>query len=240
VPCCPVCLASQLPAFIAPRSTSTIILGQQGIHPIPVYITSAASKNVSPLTAQPTNYPSHADVFPLHDYLTFIHHTYDLTLTMAQKFLKEDAELAESPRPITSGSQESVHPSLHPSLMKVPVTPGIHLGEYDTQGSGDSQSYFTHDISKLQQPMAQPSSAQSPSEAASGAKSNRDILRRMSLAGGPKRQDSLNDIDPRAAFSSLGLSGGIISATFCIPHSLQYRKGADWVHTHLVSLGSNH
>jgi len=71
--------------------------------------------------------------------------------------------------------------------------------------------------------------AQSPSDAASGATSNREILRRMSLSGGPKRQDSLSELDPRAANPSLGLSGGIISATFCIPHSLQYKKGADWV-----------
>ncbi|KAH6677306.1 glycosyltransferase family 20-domain-containing protein [Halenospora varia] len=70
--------------------------------------------------------------------------------------------------------------------------------------------------------------AQSPSDAASGAKTNQEILRRMSLVGGLKRRDSLFDIDPRAANPSLGLSGGVISATFCIPHSLQYRKGKDW------------
>jgi trehalose 6-phosphate synthase/phosphatase len=157
---------------------------------------------------------------------------------MAQKFSKEGAEFAESPRPITSGSQDSVHPGLRPSLMNVPVTPGIHLGEYASEGSGDTQSYFTHDLSKLRHSMAQSSSAQSPSEAASGAKSNRDILRRMSLTGGLKRQDSLNEIDPRAAFSTLGLSGGIISATFCIPHSLQYRKGAEWVGAHLAHSSS--
>jgi trehalose 6-phosphate synthase/phosphatase len=39
----------------------------------------------------------------------------------------------------------------------------------------------------------------------------------------------LADVDPRAANPSLGLSGGVISATFCIPHSLQLRSGADWV-----------
>ena len=44
-----------------------------------------------------------------------------------------------------------------------------------------------------------------------------------------QRRDSLFEIDPRAANPSLGLSGGVISATFCIPHSLKYRKGQDWV-----------
>jgi trehalose 6-phosphate synthase/phosphatase len=122
--------------------------------------------------------------------------------------------------------------------MNVPVTPGIHLGEYD--GSGDSPSYFTHDINKLRSSMAKDSSAQSPSEAADGARTNRDILRRMSLTGGPKRQETLNELDPRVTFSSLGLSGGIISATFCIPHSLQYRKGADWVGAVLYCFLSGH
>jgi trehalose 6-phosphate synthase/phosphatase len=52
----------------------------------------------------------------------------------------------------------------------------------------------------------------------------------MSLASpGMQRKDSLVEVDPRAANPSLGLTGGVISATFCIPHSLQYRKGADWV-----------
>jgi trehalose 6-phosphate synthase/phosphatase len=154
---------------------------------------------------------------------------------MAQKFSKEGAEFAESPRPLDPHRQESVHPGLRPSLTKVPVTPGIHPGEYTPGKSGDSPSYFSHDISKVRETMAQ-----SPSDAASGAKSNQEILRRMSLAGGLKRQDSLNEIDPRAANPSLGLSGGVISATFCIPHSLQYRKGADWVGTLLVPLRSCH
>jgi trehalose 6-phosphate synthase/phosphatase len=69
--------------------------------------------------------------------------------------------------------------------------------------------------------------AQSPSEAAAGAKSGHDILRRMSLVG--SWQDSLSDIDPQAAHPSLSLSGSVISATFCIPYSLHFRKGFDWV-----------
>ena len=71
--------------------------------------------------------------------------------------------------------------------------------------------------------------AQSPTEAASGAKSNHEILRRMSLTGSLQGHEPLTDLDPRAAHPSLNLSGSVISATFCIPHSLQYRKGSDWV-----------
>jgi trehalose 6-phosphate synthase/phosphatase len=133
--------------------------------------------------------------------------------------------LVESPRPIESlQTQESAHPALHPSLTEIPVTPGIHLSTYASDSSaGVAQSYFAHDVTKLRDQMAQ-----SPSEAAAGATSGREILRRMSLSG-PQRQVSLTDVDPRAAHPSLSLSGSVISATFCIPHSLQYRKGRDWV-----------
>jgi trehalose 6-phosphate synthase/phosphatase len=145
---------------------------------------------------------------------------------MAQTFKDEGAEFAESPRPLLADRQESVHPGLRPSLVNVPVTPGIHLGEYASRPTtGDSVSYFSHNIAQLRNQMAQ-----SPSDAAAGAKTNDEILRRMSVPSpGLQRKDSVLDIDPRAANPSLGLSGGVISATFCIPHSLQYRKGQDWV-----------
>jgi trehalose 6-phosphate synthase/phosphatase len=144
---------------------------------------------------------------------------------MAQKFAAEGAHFAQSPPPLSPDRQESVHPGLRPSLVNVPVTPGIHLGEYEKNSSKPSTtSYFAHDLSKLREGMAQ-----SPTEAASGAKSNRDILRRMSLTGGIKRRETLTNVDPLAANPSLSLSGGVISTTFCIPHSLQLRKGAAWV-----------
>jgi trehalose 6-phosphate synthase/phosphatase len=67
---------------------------------------------------------------------------------------------------------------------------------------------------------------QSPSEAAAGAQSGADILRRMSLVA-MGRRESLSEI--RAANPDLSLSGNIISATFNIPHAFKYRKGTDWV-----------
>jgi trehalose 6-phosphate synthase/phosphatase len=144
---------------------------------------------------------------------------------MAQKFFDQGTELAESPAPLEHGHQESGHPGLRPSLIKVPVTPGIGLGEYNSGSTTGEPSYFAHDIANVRESMAQ-----SPSDAASGAKSHHDILRRMSLSS-PRlqRKDSVADVDPRAANPSLSLSGGVISATFCIPHSLQLRTGADWV-----------
>lgn len=143
---------------------------------------------------------------------------------MAQKFEKDGADFAQSPRPLLPDRQESIHPGLRPSLTNIPVTPGMHLGDEPASKISDP-SYFFNDLSKLRDGMAQ-----SPVEAASGATSNHDILRRMSLSSpGLQRKESLADIDPRAANPNLGLSGGVISATFCIPHSLQYQKGHDWV-----------
>jgi trehalose 6-phosphate synthase/phosphatase len=143
-----------------------------------------------------------------------------------------EPELAKSPSPIPgveiASPDSSQHPGQRASVVNVPVTPGIHLGEYNSESSANSkhtpQSYFSHNITKLREGMAQ-----SPKEAASGASSSSDILRRMSLTGGRPRAASIADLDPREANPALGLSGGIISATFCIPHSLQHRKGAEWV-----------
>ena len=155
---------------------------------------------------------------------------------MAQdkRFLQKGiVQLAESPAPLAPEPEreawdDSGHPGLRPSLVNIPVTPGIHLGAYETSdssaGGGRPTTSYFHDISKLREAMAQ-----SPTEAASGAKSNHDILRRMSLTGSKQLREFLSEIDPRAANSALGLSGGMISATFCIPHSLQYRKGQGWV-----------
>ncbi|TVY42817.1 Trehalose-phosphatase [Lachnellula subtilissima] len=139
---------------------------------------------------------------------------------------QENAELSDTPRPLPlPDRQESIHPALDPSRTNVPVTPGFLPSEHDTEGSDhpSETSYFAHDINKVRSAIAQ-----SPTAAASGAKSNQDLLRRISLTSGLGRQDSLIDMDPRAANPSLSLSGGIISATFCIPHTLKYRKGADW------------
>lgn len=152
----------------------------------------------------------------------------DNILTMSQNILQEDGgELAESPAAFSTNTEDTIHPGLRPSLVNVPVTPGIHLGEYasdSSSGALPATSYFQHDIQTLRETMAH-----TAEQAASGTPSNKDILRRMSLSEGRTRSDSLIDIDPRAANPTLGLSGGIISATFCIPHSLEYRKGADWV-----------
>lgn len=70
--------------------------------------------------------------------------------------------------------------------------------------------------------------AQSPAQAAAGAKSGDDILTRISLTA-TEAPPSFSEI--RAANPNLEWSENIISATFNIPHSLKYHKGADWVST---------
>jgi trehalose 6-phosphate synthase/phosphatase len=135
----------------------------------------------------------------------------------------QTGDLVESPRPLGPQRNESVHPGLHPSVTEVPVTPGIHLGEYNS-GSNSQSSYFSDVLGRQNDQMAQ-----SPSEAASGAQSGGDLLRRISLKGHAQKQESLNEVDPKAANPALSLSGSVISATFCIPHSVEHRQGADWV-----------
>jgi trehalose 6-phosphate synthase/phosphatase len=110
--------------------------------------------------------------------------------------------------------QESDHPALHPSITNVPVTPGVHLTgasayidpnttdseDKATPGaSGNANSYFAD-----KQP------------AVKGATQNE--------AGKP----DLADVDPRAAYPELNLSGRLISATFAVPYNIGYSKGNDW------------
>jgi trehalose 6-phosphate synthase/phosphatase len=139
-----------------------------------------------------------------------------------------DPTPTQSPRTSVPARQDSGNPILQPSAANVPVTPGIGLGEYTSSPESDTNrptpTYFSGD-----RVPAGDNKAGSISDDAPRWESNRDILRRISLSGAPKRQDSLDELDPRAANPSLGLSGGIISATFCIPHSLQYTKSSGWV-----------
>jgi len=132
-------------------------------------------------------------------------------------------------RPAVLKKQITRHPALSPSITNIPVTPGGYLGAYekieaeDKSLEIDEQNYFTQGFNQSS------IMAKSPSDAETGTLSNQEVLRRMSLAPGRERQNSLSDLDPRAAHPSLNLTGGIISATFCIQQSLMYRKGSDWV-----------
>ena len=64
-------------------------------------------------------------------------------------------------------------------------------------------------------------------EAARGARSGAELLRRISLVDSTHPDASV--WDPRAAHPGLQLTGRIISAAFCIPYKLGFHPEADWV-----------
>jgi hypothetical protein len=141
------------------------------------------------------------------------------------------AQQQETSRPPIGERADTVlPPHVQPSMTQVPVTPGINFDTYrpyDTSPGDEtpraaSPGYFTH-----RESIASPDLTDlSPSEVAATSKTTENLLGRMSLAAMGRRQ-SLSEI--RSAHPDLSLSGNIISATFNIPHSLAYIKGADWV-----------
>ncbi|MCJ1319724.1 threalose-6-phosphate phosphatase [Xylographa vitiligo] len=68
--------------------------------------------------------------------------------------------------------------------------------------------------------------ADSPAKAASGSRSSADLLRRLSLVDGDR--PAIPFLDPQVEYPALNLTGRILSATFCIPHTLGFRSGRDW------------
>lgn len=154
---------------------------------------------------------------------------------MAQIIKDEGTVLAESPA-ILSGEEESpvsIHPGLRPSLTEVPVTPGFHPTDYeDHPAEAGPPGYFTKNPGRE---VGKSKMAQTPGEAIEDEPSNREVLRRLSLsshtagATRPRGASLAIDLDPRAAYPDLELTGNVISATFCIPNSLKFRNGADWV-----------
>lgn len=144
-----------------------------------------------------------------------------------------------SPRPDynRSNTDSSLPAHLREAVINIPVTPGIATRTYSPESSRDSReatgspSYFQS--KPLKEVIASPEpldddgmAATAPEGADAASMSGHDILRRMSKSS-QNRRESINDI--RAAYPSLPLSGNVISATFNMPHSLKYRKAADWV-----------
>jgi trehalose 6-phosphate synthase/phosphatase len=146
------------------------------------------------------------------------------------------AESGQEIRPgMSSRSESLLPPQLRTSVISVPVTPGINIETYARNPSADGSPSDTRDpqgssyfAAQVKHPhdedLAAAASAVSPVE--EDNETGRDILRRMSLAA-VGRRESLSEM--RANHPELALSGIIISATFNIPHSLTYNKGADWV-----------
>jgi trehalose 6-phosphate synthase/phosphatase len=129
--------------------------------------------------------------------------------------------------------QSAVHPALHPSVTNVPVTPGVHI---------DGQSAY------IQAPFRSPESAGPQSRPTTAGATfgprwpdgiaeideateagGEELLRRLSLPGGPIVKDDVMDHDPRDKYPGLDLSGRILSATFTVPYDVGFAPGPKWV-----------
>lgn len=142
----------------------------------------------------------------------------------------------------TTDDSDDLPPHFRSSIVSIPVTPGIGTTTYFSHESSrdgtkhskhdaGSPSYFStqppsDDVVASPDPLDDNMAAVTPDGADSAPLSGHDILRRMSKSS-RNRRESVDDI--RMAYPSLSLSGNVISATFNMPHSLKYRKGADWV-----------
>ena len=121
--------------------------------------------------------------------------------------------------PVVGGGSEAPQPRLAVPSNGAPdssVTPGIAPLTYSL---GDRSTFFgAVDNNRFGTPSPCAQLDDAPASETSAAKDEQ-----------PQRKASLTDIDPRAAFPSLSLTGSVISAAFCVPYSLEYRKGSDWV-----------
>ncbi|KAK3385266.1 glycosyltransferase family 20-domain-containing protein [Podospora didyma] len=155
----------------------------------------------------------------------------------------QDGSSSRAARPGALKHTDSYLPAhLRASANVVPVTPGINSEAYDSELSdklGDaherpgSPNYFSrkivdHALAASPPPAdVKPGDESSQDQIAEGEKQSKEFNKRLSAAVmGSTRRDSMSDF--RAISPDLALSGNIISATFNIPHSLKYRKGADW------------
>ena len=132
-------------------------------------------------------------------------------------------------RDLGSPETPSTHPALHPSVTNVPVTPAVHMHssfgrsspnddlspgseEGHLGGQHTADSYFT---CKEERPLS------STEQAAAGARSPEELLRRLSLAQGTSS-------NPKTTYNDLHLSGNVISAHFCVPYTLAMSLGGGW------------
>lgn len=131
--------------------------------------------------------------------------------------------------PPFSPSPEDVHPALSPSITTVPVTPGINLagGSSYVQSPGQHSGGTRWNANSYFAPHNGDNVPDSPTKAASGSRTPGELLRRLSLVDADRPQTP--EADPRVVYPSLNLSGDVISASFCIPYSLGFQNGQEWV-----------
>jgi trehalose 6-phosphate synthase/phosphatase len=157
------------------------------------------------------------------------------------------------PRPgIPDRAESSLPPHLRPSVIGVPVTPGITREAYesessdkaDGEGAGHSEpGYFSlHDVDHAIAASPAPDTTNREGQSFqnkidAGVQESTEFMRRLSIAvmhppTDTSAAESMHDI--RSISPDLALTGNIISATFNIPHSVKYRKGDDWVSTNIL------
>lgn len=152
---------------------------------------------------------------------------------------------SDEPSSEGSDSWSKAHPALHPPITSIPVTPGNHdsgrssyiqtpnPSDHNTEGPRwNANSYSTPIDEEFSSSSSRPDS---PTKVAAGARTGAELLRRLSLVNG--RRPEVADLDPRAVHPGLNLTGGLISATFCIPHAVEFRGGADWVRSFGLYVG---
>ncbi|KAI9658686.1 MAG: threalose-6-phosphate phosphatase [Bathelium mastoideum] len=138
--------------------------------------------------------------------------------------------------------QISIHPALRDDVTRVPVTPGVlpeGTSAYTELKRPDSARSQATPLSESTPGLAWGSKAQSgfdadgrptsPTEVAAGARTGEELLKRLSLGGATAKQaDGGPGVDPRVSYEGLGLSGRIITATFCVPYSIGHSPGHNW------------
>lgn len=145
--------------------------------------------------------------------------------------------MADSRRPPGVARINSVNPALHESNTSIPVTPmvenwaAVDRPQGTTAGNAERMRNTTGPAWGANSPApvaVDPPSQQrpsSPSEAAAGARSPEEVLRRLSLRDA---RPDVHENDPRKTHPSLNLSGHVISATFCVPYKVGYCPDAEW------------
>ncbi|KAK7712923.1 threalose-6-phosphate phosphatase [Botryosphaeria dothidea] len=158
-----------------------------------------------------------------------------------QNDTREHFAMSSEPSRPERQSSDDTHPALHSKVTTVPVTPGVHTAGHSAYFQPDaaqdppSRPFELKNVPSGPQWNPNSSSAPeneravSPTNVAAGAKSPDEILRRLSRPSlDAVDKVDLADIDPMAAHPNLNLSGGVISATTCVPYNIGYSPGNEW------------
>ena len=148
-------------------------------------------------------------------------------------------------------TQQAKYPTPRQVDMQIPSSPGVtgsskadpDLNSHEVPGSpertkpstGPAPQWTANYTTPVKSPNGRRLS--SAAEALAGARSPEELLRRLSLTVQLPKDPAVAGFNPRTAYPGLGLSGNVISATFCVPYKIDYRSNGEWVCTRRVILG---